>query len=456
MNKSSPVLSELPIDCMIYITCFLSRKIKQWSVLAQVSRRWQKMQKSDQAIAILKPRCLLTDLGNLLVSFPKLRFLEIESQYSMNYRDATQIALLAKQKELRSLCLKMNHLPPLKRILTSLSNLRSLSLSGCLMDPNVISSLHQLEYLRLENTDKDNITELCLLQLTNLQGLYLSLPLLTDDGIATLFSLPNENLRDITLSFCESLTSKTLQGLLIFKQLQKLKLKTNQPINLPSLVTLTQLRCLSVSYAFDPYDYHISILCQTLTGLKKLALTTNILTYNGIKALTTNILTDNGIKYITHLSSLTSLELVATFVTNQGMQVISQLTTLTKLHLISHLGLKDFAFLHTLVDLEYLDCQGCLFDDEAAKNITSCFKLTHLNLGSQSRGGISDQSVKDIISQLFRLRFLDLSFTRITGYCLPYLAQLSRLKTLDVSETQIDEQDHLILESLSHIKHLKF
>lgn len=413
---------------MIYITSFLSRKIKQWSILCQVSHRWQQIQKSDQAIAILQPRCLLTDLRYVLAPFPKLRFLDIESQYRMSYGNATVIALLANQKELRSLSFKMNYLPPLKRILTALPHLHSLSLSGYLRDVDVISSLHQLKYLRLVSRDKiDNITTLCLSSLTNLQGLHLSLPLLTDDGIVSLFSLPPENVRYITLSYCESLTTKTLQRLLIFTHLQRLKLKT--------------LESLKLSYEFDLYDYHMSIICQKITRLRKLALIANKLT-------------DEGIKYISHLSSLTSLKLNSSPISDQAMQVISQLTTLTKLGLISNFQLKNFAFLRTLLDLEFLDCRGCLFDDDAAKNVMYCPKLTHLNLGCQwsSVVGISNETVKDIISQLSRLTFLDLSFTRITGYCLPYLAQLSRLKTLDLSETDIDKKDHITLDYLSHIK----
>ena len=330
------------------------------------------------------------------------------------------LQLLTVNKNVRTLCKRMNDYFPQRIKIRLMSNLTDKQCAKVLNN-RISSPFHNISTLDISNINHfDNdiaLSKSSMSVLYNCDSLRQSLKVLTvevksDDGLCGMSKLTKLSSLDISYS---SITDNAL-------------------IN---LTCLTNLTCLSIrscetmsSYRFSsPINYPIMIL--------------NIVCCNRRNYLRVNFtrdrigLSNECLSSLSSLTNLTELDLSLNCnLSDQGLISLSTLEQLKSLNLTSCRRIIGLSFLTLLTNLTILNLAQCglTLTSEGLQHLQSLPKLTDLNLSECGRFTIIlTEEFGETLNKISQLSYLDLSGSiGVTDSSLLPLTRLTRLKILKV------------------------
>ena len=227
-------------------------------------------------------------------------------------------------------------------------------------------------------------------------------------------------------------------------------------MNSRTLPTLALSLLLSVSaYALDP---HVEAVTRIVTGAKgKVEMTAD---GQGIKLIDLNVpgagphdhRKDDPydaafFEHVGHLTTLESLNIIATKFNDEWMTSLAKLTNLKALRFTNNGKLSDagMAKLAGLKNLENFSFVGTQMTGKAYAQFDDFTKLTRV---SHRGSSIDDEGLRQLCDHLPNLESLSLAHAKFTDAGAPHLAKLTKLKGLEVGAAKATPQ------ALKHIAKL--
>jgi F-box/leucine-rich repeat protein 14 len=319
--------------------------------------------------------------------------------------------------------------------------------------------IRHVQILSLRRTLKDVVTGITNLEQLNLSGCYN----VTDTGLAHAFSLDLPHLKVLDLSLCKQVTDSSLGRIAQhLKNLEVLELGGCSNITNTGLLLiawgLKKLKRLNLRSCWHISDQGIG----HLAGLSKETAEGNLqLEYLGLQDC--QRLSDESLKHIAQ--GLTSLKVInlsfCISVTDSGLKFLSKMPKLEELNLracdnISDIGMAglaeeggcsirslDVSFCEKIGDqalhhlsqglfhLKSLSLSSCQISDEGLEKLGKMHELEVLNVGQCSK--ISDKGLETLANELVNLQSIDLyGCTKITSKGIDIIMKLPKLKSVNL------------------------
>ena len=319
--------------------------------------------------------------------------------------------------------------------------------------------IRHVQILSLRRTLKDVVTGITNLESLNLSGCYN----VTDTGLAHAFSLDLPHLKILDLSLCKQVTDSSLGRIAQhLKNLEILELGGCSNITNTGLLLiawgLKKLKKLNLRSCWHISDQGIG----HLAGLSKETAEGNLqLEYLGLQDC--QRLSDESLKHIAQgLTSLKTINLsFCISVTDSGLKFLSKMPKLEELNLracdnISDIGMAglaedggcgisslDVSFCEKIGDqalqhisqglyhLKSLSLSSCQISDEGLEKLSKMHDLQVLNVGQCSK--ITDKGLEMLANELINLESIDLyGCTKLTPKGIDVIMKLPKLKSVNL------------------------
>lgn len=319
--------------------------------------------------------------------------------------------------------------------------------------------IRHVQILSLRRTWKDVVTGVSNLESLNLSGCYN----VTDHGLAHAFSFELPNLKVLDLSLCKQVTDQSLGRIAQhLKNLEILELGGCSQISNTGLLLiawgLKKLKKLNLRSCWLITDQGVG----HLAGMSKETAEGNLqLEYLGLQDC--QRLSDESLKHIAQgLINLKTINLsFCISVTDSGLKFLSKMPKLEELNLracdnISDIGMAgltedggcgitsldvsfcekigDQALLHIsqgLYNLKSLSLSSCQISDEGLERLTKMRDLEVLNMGQCSK--ITDKGLEMLANELQNLQSIDLyGCTKLTQKGIDLIMKLPKLKSVNL------------------------